>query len=199
MALWCLHHAFVCVRAHCVVAILPVRRRPAQVLASYNGWKLQKVPRKLVERLTTIPPYRDYYREGNTNEFPYASYGFENDIKDLLPALSVVVYDCTECAHCHLRTAGAARQEEDVEDETNREDAPVVRLKACSGCEKVWYCSRPCQVAHWRYHKEQCGYLRRGGVVNEGDKVGVVITRNVAQELGLPMPAAGSSSRVCAL
>jgi hypothetical protein len=26
----------------------------------------------------------------------------------------------------------------------------------CSKCTKVFYCSRPCQVAHWRYHKLTC-------------------------------------------
>ena len=26
----------------------------------------------------------------------------------------------------------------------------------CSRCKLVWYCSRDCQVAHWKEHKKNC-------------------------------------------
>ncbi len=30
-------------------------------------------------------------------------------------------------------------------------------LKTCSVCKQVWYCSKPCQVAHWKsHHKAEC-------------------------------------------
>ena len=32
--------------------------------------------------------------------------------------------------------------------------------KACSGCKVVRYCSRACQVAHWKEHKELCKRLQ---------------------------------------
>lgn len=30
------------------------------------------------------------------------------------------------------------------------------RLKRCSGCKSAWYCSKRCQVEHWKIHKEVC-------------------------------------------
>ncbi|KXZ50026.1 hypothetical protein GPECTOR_18g179 [Gonium pectorale] len=37
-------------------------------------------------------------------------------------------------------------------------------LKACAGCGAAGYCSRPCQLEHWRAgHKEACGRARGGG------------------------------------
>ena len=32
----------------------------------------------------------------------------------------------------------------------------VVDLKECAGCGQVHYCSRACQKAHWKEHKERC-------------------------------------------
>ncbi len=29
-------------------------------------------------------------------------------------------------------------------------------LKRCSGCHKVWYCSKECQTLHWKVHKKEC-------------------------------------------
>jgi hypothetical protein len=36
-----------------------------------------------------------------------------------------------------------------------------VRLKKCTACEKVVYCSRECQHADWRLHKVVCRTLRQ--------------------------------------
>ena len=38
-------------------------------------------------------------------------------------------------------------------------------LKRCSEC-KVGYCSRECQVAHWKVHKMVCGKLQKQGLPN---------------------------------
>ena len=32
--------------------------------------------------------------------------------------------------------------------------------KKCLGCNAVYYCSRACQVAHWKDHREECRELR---------------------------------------
>lgn len=29
--------------------------------------------------------------------------------------------------------------------------------KRCSRCKSIWYCSRDCQVSHWKLHKVNCG------------------------------------------
>ena len=37
----------------------------------------------------------------------------------------------------------------------------------CASCRLVGYCSRPCQTADWRRHKEECpGHLGKMGMVN---------------------------------
>lgn len=28
--------------------------------------------------------------------------------------------------------------------------------KRCSKCKQVWYCTRECQLAHWKVHKPKC-------------------------------------------
>jgi hypothetical protein len=33
------------------------------------------------------------------------------------------------------------------------------KLMACSSCKKVRYCSRECQKADWKRHKEECGKM----------------------------------------
>ena len=30
------------------------------------------------------------------------------------------------------------------------------KLKICTGCRGVWYCSRECQREHWAAHKHAC-------------------------------------------
>jgi len=31
-------------------------------------------------------------------------------------------------------------------------------LKTCSGCFKVKYCGKECQLSDWRFHKEKCNF-----------------------------------------
>ena len=40
-----------------------------------------------------------------------------------------------ECAFCHSKTEN---------------------LKRCSGCKRVFYCSKTCQKNHWKEHKPEC-------------------------------------------
>jgi hypothetical protein len=30
------------------------------------------------------------------------------------------------------------------------------KLKKCTGCQAALYCSKDCQVAHWKEHKSDC-------------------------------------------
>ncbi len=48
--------------------------------------------------------------------------------------VTVVVHDETKCGRCGSKK----------------------KLKACSGCLDVYYCSRACQNAHWKEHKPDC-------------------------------------------
>lgn len=32
----------------------------------------------------------------------------------------------------------------------------LVKLRSCTGCKKVWYCGKECQVSDWRRHKKDC-------------------------------------------
>ena len=46
--------------------------------------------------------------------------------------------------------------------------------KVCTGCQVVHYCSRACQLAHWKVHKELCKKLQKQqeepnqGVIEDG-------------------------------
>ncbi|PCH42107.1 hypothetical protein WOLCODRAFT_163525 [Wolfiporia cocos MD-104 SS10] len=33
---------------------------------------------------------------------------------------------------------------------------PDLQMKCCSGCKRIWYCSRTCQEADWPAHKRRC-------------------------------------------
>merc|ERR1712087_242685 len=35
-------------------------------------------------------------------------------------------------------------------------------MLACSKCHKVTYCSKECQIAHWKAHKSDCKKWRKG-------------------------------------
>lgn len=36
------------------------------------------------------------------------------------------------------------------------------KFKACGKCNEVIYCSRECQVTHWKEHKKECGKVKYG-------------------------------------
>lgn len=44
--------------------------------------------------------------------------------------------------------------------------------KRCSKCKGEWQCTRECQVAHWKKHKEICPALARsvGDVIEKQEK-----------------------------
>jgi hypothetical protein len=40
-------------------------------------------------------------------------------------------------------------------------------LKKCAGCLVVFYCGRPCQLAHWSAHKVECKESKQKAVKGE--------------------------------
>ncbi|CAI5504586.1 unnamed protein product [Closterium sp. Naga37s-1] len=64
-------------------------------------------------------------------------------------AASVSVAQCPGDAACSGRVCGAAGC-------GRVEGGGAVKLRNCSGCGKVAYCSRDCQKAHWPSHKLAC-------------------------------------------
>ena len=45
-------------------------------------------------------------------------------------------------------------------------------LKACTACNVVWYCSRECQVAHWKVHQPLCKRLQQQQQQKEEEQEG---------------------------
>lgn len=41
--------------------------------------------------------------------------------------------------------------------------------KKCGACKQAWYCSRECQISHYKVHKHSCAGRQTGG----GGKLGV--------------------------
>lgn len=44
----------------------------------------------------------------------------------------------------------------------NKPESRDVKFKSCGKCANVCYCSRECQVAHWKEHKKECGIVEYG-------------------------------------
>ncbi|KAJ7136115.1 hypothetical protein C8R44DRAFT_769721 [Mycena epipterygia] len=42
-----------------------------------------------------------------------------------------------------------------------KKEKRVGQWQKCAGCKKEWYCSRDCQKAHWKDHKEPCKETQR--------------------------------------
>ena len=42
----------------------------------------------------------------------------------------------------------------------NKPEPKEVKFKACGKCNEEVYCSRECQVAHWKEHKKECGKVK---------------------------------------
>ncbi|KAH9848254.1 hypothetical protein C2E23DRAFT_464732 [Lenzites betulinus] len=56
-----------------------------------------------------------------------------------------------------------------------------VKLKRCTRCLDVLYCSKECQVEHWRVHKEMCRPAeKRGNLANRLRAYGVSTTAELA-------------------
>ncbi|KAH7914305.1 hypothetical protein BJ138DRAFT_1177450 [Hygrophoropsis aurantiaca] len=39
---------------------------------------------------------------------------------------------------------------------------PQKTLVRCGGCQYIWYCSKECQVANWKFHKVSCSEMSNG-------------------------------------
>lgn len=39
-------------------------------------------------------------------------------------------------------------------------DFESLSLKRCSGCQKIWFCSRRCQQEHWPKHRKDCSFRK---------------------------------------
>ncbi|CAN0042741.1 unnamed protein product, partial [Phaeothamnion confervicola] len=49
-----------------------------------------------------------------------------------------------------------------------RDEQPNVKLLQCGACKTTKYCSKQCQVDHWKSHKAQCKEARRGSTGSAG-------------------------------
>ena len=71
-----------------------------------------------------------------------------------------LVREVPRCAGCGSITA---KQDEntctDVQSGRSGGGSQTLKLKQCSRCKQVWYCSRSCQGAHWKAHKADCRRL----------------------------------------
>ncbi|CAI5496150.1 unnamed protein product [Closterium sp. Naga37s-1] len=87
------------------------------------------------------------------------------------------------CAFFHL--AAQTRFHADVDGQDGA-DGGGVKLKNCSGCGKVAYCSRECQKAHWPSHKLTCpGRISgRGGGSSSSGKVSGKVSGRIINVLG---------------
>ena len=66
-----------------------------------------------------------------------------------------------------------------------KEASNVITLKRCAKCKTQWYCSRPCQRADWKNHKQTCYKNPRETFANTGSTSS---THNRAPPKGLSAP-----------
>lgn len=50
--------------------------------------------------------------------------------------------EARECNYCHKKES--------------EKDGKEIKLKRCSRCKKVYYCSKECQKEDWKTHKKEC-------------------------------------------
>ncbi|CAI5496552.1 unnamed protein product [Closterium sp. Naga37s-1] len=102
------------------------------------------------------------------------------------PAPPAVATSCTApvsvtggsgSAACGRRVCGAAR--------CGTVEGGGVKLKNCSGCGKVAYCSRECQKAHWPSHKLTCPGRTSGRGGGSSGKVSGTVSETRWQQQGV--------------
>lgn len=107
------------------------------------GWKLEKVPKRIAHHVKKMCP--DLCQSQNKYDFDSSA-----DVMTLYGCLyQKPLWSKEECLTC--KTSG-------------------VKLRKCSDCQKVYYCSRECQIKHWKSgHKDECRDLKEFYTVMEDD------------------------------
>lgn len=49
-------------------------------------------------------------------------------------------------------------------------DSDTEKMYQCSKCKSVYYCSKECQIQHWKKHKKQCQLKLLQRVLIHGDE-----------------------------
>lgn len=100
-------------------------------------------------------------------EFPFVSAGranfhiFDQILQAQWKKLGVDFFDHDWVSiffHSIEEIADSVRRQ-DLSCDFCRKEFPL-GLKRCSSCKTTHYCTKECQVAHWKFHKNVCGWIK---------------------------------------
>lgn len=108
----------------------------------YDGYAPRSTGSILDEVVRLLSGNLKILETGNAPDGFRSSYGGQESQVEERVVFGDNTVSGTECDHCKAAagTSGEAK----------------VTLKMCDKCHRAWYCSRECQVAAWKAHKQLC-------------------------------------------